>query len=531
MDAADLVIGHAPGAFSIYDLTGNYRWVSAGFHDVLGYTAEDLVGRNAYEFIHPDDHAVGQEGHQRLFEDDGAVIVRCRLRASAGTYRWVETSSRLVRAQQVIVSTSRWVEGERSAMATLETERELANRRRTVDEQYRHFLTAVSHRARHPVTVIRGMAELLQTHAGDLEPERRAELTERILANATKLADLIDDVTQAERLARRADRVQVRPVDLQALLSEVLADLATADAPITVTVPPDLVVFGDRDMLGLACKALLENAIDHTPFDTPIWVGSRQVHDGTLITVKDAGPGVPPLLREAIFDAFHRGDPHAPDPGLGLGLHTVAEIAAGHGGRVWVEDREGGGAAFHLLLPTPAAQTVHEERTPATAAHSTSPDETPTDTSPRIIPAPDIRVLVVDDDRMVTELMATTLEIEGFEVDVAHDGTQALQRITDAPPDLLVCDVHMPELDGRQLVRTIRETPAIADLPVILCSAQSDDTSQWHSWSSGADSFVTKPFSPDHLVVEVIRVLTERRTAAVRAREATSRTPLSDPPG
>lgn len=529
MNVADLVLNHSPGAFSIRDLVGNYLWVSAGFHDVLGYTADELVGRNTYEFIHPDDHAAGQEGHQRLLAQDGPVVVRGRLRADDGTYRWVETSSQLVRDRQVIMSVSRWVDGRRSAMQTVQTERELANRRRTIDEQHRHFLTAISHRARHPVTIIRGMAELLHTHGGDIDEERRAQLTERIVANAAQLADLVEDVTQAERLSQRADRVQVQPVDLQALLRERLADLADDDPPITVTVPPDLVVFGDENLLGLACKALLENAIEHTPFDTPIWVESRQAHDGTIITVKDGGPGVPPALRETIFDPFHRGDPHAPDPGLGLGLHTVAEIAAVHGGRAWVDDREGGGAAFHLLLPTPAAQTLYEERTSKETPRSTSPDPQEPDAPPTIIPAPGIRVLVVDDDRIVTELMAATLEVEGFAIDVAHDGAQALQQITDSPPDLMVCDVRMPKMGGRELVTTIRATPAIEDLPVILCSAQSDDQSRWQSWASGADSFVAKPFLPDQLVAEVIRVLTQRHTASTRARQATSRTTLSDP--
>lgn len=517
MDLTKLVTEHAPGAFSVYDLAGHYVWVSAGFHDVLGYTADDLVGRNAYEFIHPEDHAAGQAGHQRLFEDEGPVLVRCRLRAADGTYRWVETSSRLVREQGAIVSSSRWVDGKESVIQTLQSERELATRGRDFERQQRHFLTAVSHRARHPVTIISGMTELLRTRADDLSAAQRAQLVERISVNARRLAELVEDVTQAEQLAQRSDRLRVRPVNLHNLLASCLAELADEDAPITTLVPPDLVVFGDQEMLELACTALLENAIEHTPIDTPIWVESRQAHDGTVITVKDAGPGVPPPLRDAIFEPFHRGDPNAPDPGFGLGLHSVAEIAAGHGGRVWVEDRVGGGAAFHLLLPTPAAQVVYEHvsemadrptgRTPAAAD---DPGDAP-------VAAPPVRVLVVDDDRMVTELLATTLEVDGFDVDVAHDGTEALRRVTESPPDLLICDVRMPDVDGRQVVRTIRSTPAVAELPIILCSAEDDDASQWRSWRSGADSFVAKPFSPDRLVAEVIRVLTQRRSSRASA--------------
>ncbi len=521
MELSALIAEQAPGAFSVSDLSGTYRWVSEGFVSTLGYTAEHLVGRDAYELIHPDDHPASQEGHQRLFEQDEPVVVQCRLRAADGTYRWVETASRLDRDRQLIVASSRWVEGKQSAVETLQVERELAGRRRALEQQHRQFLTAVSHRARHPVTVIRGMTELLLTHADRMGPERRSQLLERIDANAERLAELVEDVTQAEHLARRTDRVKVRPIDLHGLVRDVLAEVADADAPVTVTVPPDMVVFGDEAMVRVALKALLENAIAHTPVGTAVWVQSSTVHDGTVISVKDAGPGVDPVLHEAIFEPFHRGDPSATDPGLGLGLHAVAEIAAVHGGRVWVADRDGGGAAFHLLLPTAAAHTVSRQRGAAAAA-TTAPAPQADDDPVRVVLAPGVRVLVVDDDPVVTELVAMALEADGFVVDTFHDGARALERVTQQPPDILICDVRMPEIDGRELVRAIRATPGVSELPIILCSALTDDENQWRSWSSGADSFVAKPFSPDHLVHEICRVLTARGPRSRQRRSDTT---------
>lgn len=510
-----LVVEHAPAAFTVSNLDGTYRWVSDGFARPMGYTPEELTGRSAYDLIHVDDHAASKLAHERLLEDGHPVVtVRGRLRCSDGTYRWVETASRWAADERAIVSTSHWVDSEESAAEYLRTERDLAGRFRRLDEQHRHFLTAISHRARHPVTIVRGVADLLSRHGHELDEPRRAKLLERLAANALLLEELVEDVTQAETLASRAERVQVRPVDLNGVLRQCLARVATPDAPITVTVPDDAVVFADVRLLRLALQALIDNAIEHTPVGTPIWVSLNRAHDGAVITVSDAGPGVHPSQRDAIFAPFERANVDDADPGLGLGLHSVAEIASVHGGRAWVDARTGGGAAFHLLLPLAAAEQLRRawEDPDASPRPVTGVTRVNGATEPRTRPVTTgVRVLVVDDDPTICELLAMTLGVEGFDVETAYDGAEALARIAADPPDVMIADVMMPELDGRDLTRRIRANPAVQDLPIILCSAMSEDRDQWRAWRTGADSFVAKPFDPDELIVEVQRLLTARR--------------------
>ncbi len=112
-------------------------------------------------------------------------------------------------------------------------------------------------------------------------------------------------------------------------------------------------------------------------------------------------------------------------------------------------------------------------------------------------------VLVVDDDPSLLAMLGMALQVEGFEVRRAITGQQALAAITESRPDVVILDVMMPGLDGREVTRRLREQPATADLPIVICSALSRDDDQWKAWSAGANSFVAKPFDIAALVDEV----------------------------
>lgn len=123
-------------------------------------------------------------------------------------------------------------------------------------------------------------------------------------------------------------------------------------------------------------------------------------------------------------------------------------------------------------------------------------DGSTTEPSPRT-------VLVVDDDPSLLAMLGMALQVEGFEVRRAITGQQALAAITESRPDVVILDVMMPGLDGREVTRRLREQPATADLPIVICSALSRDDDQWKAWSAGANSFVAKPFDIAALVDEV----------------------------
>jgi CheY-like chemotaxis protein len=189
------------------------------------------------------------------------------------------------------------------------------------------------------------------------------------------------------------------------------------------------------------------------------------------------------------------------DPGLGLGLNTVAEIAAQHGGRVWVEDRVGGGASFHLLLPTAAAERMQR------------PAGTPDDTrTPIHVGQQMVRVLVIDDDPNMMALLKMALGGEGFDVDVAMTGETGLDRAMNGAPDLIVLDAALPDIDGRELSKRIRSNPAGADVPIVMFTNLADPRHETAAIRAGVNGFVAKTRGVDKLIRELRRLIAVTET-------------------
>ena len=161
------------------------------------------------------------------------------------------------------------------------------------------------------------------------------------------------DLLDIDRLNRGIVEPQYRTIDLGALTRRSVESLDTlADRSIELDLPT-LVMTIDPPKVERMVENLLTNAVRHTPDSSHIWVRLQAVTDGALLTVEDDGPGVLLRLRHAIFEPFRQGPtPSSHAPGTGIGLSLVGRFAELHGGRAWVEDRAGGGAAFHVFLPS-----------------------------------------------------------------------------------------------------------------------------------------------------------------------------------
>jgi PAS domain S-box-containing protein len=230
-------------------------------------------------------------------------------------------------------------------------EREAAQRLRALDEMKNTFLEAVSHDLRTPLTSILGSALTLEQ--GSLSEADAADLVRRIASNARKLERLLSDLLDLDRLQRGIVSPQRRPTDLSELIHQAVRDAEVlAGRHVEVDVPAPLVANLDTAKVERIVENLLANASRHTPPEARIWISARRHEQGVLIAVEDDGPGIPPELREAVFEPFRQAPgPAHHDPGVGVGLTLVARFAELHGGRAWVEDRPGGGASFRVYLP------------------------------------------------------------------------------------------------------------------------------------------------------------------------------------
>ncbi len=246
---------------------------------------------------------------------------------------------------QMGVAVERAQLAEENARAHLESERE---RLRSV------LLSSVSHDLRTPLGVIEGSASTLLDEAATLDAVTRRDLLVTIREESERLGRRVRDLLDMTRL--EAGRIQL-DVEWQSLEEVVGAALqrvehGTGERRVSVELPEELpLVPCDGALTEQVVVNLLENALKYSPAEAPVEVSARAAGSEVIVTVADRGPGVPPGEEERIFEKFHRAAAQRRTEGVGLGLAICKAIVAAHDGQIWVESRDGGGAAFHLALP------------------------------------------------------------------------------------------------------------------------------------------------------------------------------------
>lgn len=341
-----------------------FEYVNPALVQMAGYTPEEVYAdpRVLLETVlDPEDRFTEEDVRDRAHAaPESEEPFRVRWIHRDGSKRWVEEQhspihderGNLVAVQGIVRDVTAQARYEEALRAALEQEREVGDRLRRLDEMKNTFLSAVSHELRTPLTTIQGFAQVLQARHDELSSEQITMMLDRLARNAVRLGELLTDLLDIDRLSRGG---ALEPVlldtDVGALVMSVLGEVELPDHPVTLNVEPVMASI-DAPKIERVVRNLVANAGRHTPRGTPVWIGVRPDGDDVRISVEDGGPGVPDELKPAIFEAFEVGMSGAARVGgAGIGLTIVSRFVDLHHGSVWVEDRPGGGAAFHVLLP------------------------------------------------------------------------------------------------------------------------------------------------------------------------------------
>jgi PAS domain S-box-containing protein len=378
----------------------------------------------------------------------------------------------------------------------------LAEANRLKDE----FLANLSHELRTPLNAILGWSDLLSKKQFDAATTQRA--IETIARNAKAQAQLVSDVLDLSRIVAGRMRITLQPLDLGRTVHDAIdAVRPAAEAKgVNLSFEPESTpgrVAGDPDRLQQVLWNLLSNAVKFTPAEGSVWVTTRRARGEVEIEVRDTGAGIPLDFLPFVFDRFSQHDRSTSRQhgGLGLGLAIVRQLVELHGGTVRASSGgPGKGSAFTVSLP---ARSAVDAASPAEEAQRwVLPAASPAEAAHLLA---GVSVLVVDDEADARDLATAVLEQQGARVSVAASAGEAIDRLRERPPHVMVADIGLPGEDGYSLIQRVRssEDCRLAGLPAVALTAYGREEDRVRMLQAGFQQHIAKPLYPDELVAVV----------------------------
>lgn len=499
-------MAHSPACAWITDYQGQILYLSPTYYQTFQLTTQDAVGKTISELF---DAEIAQQFLENIrtvaltTQTIETIEIAPRQDGTMGdflVYRFpiVEPTGELVVGGVAVdVTERRRAEEEREQLLLREQAAreaaEVANRMK--DE----FLAVLSHELRTPLNPILGWARLLRT--GKLDENKKAIALETIERNAQLQTQLIGDLLDISRILQGKLSLKISLVNLAAIIEAAkntvqLAADAKAIQIHTELSPVDQPCMGDANRLQQVLWNLLTNAVKFTPTGGQVYIKLESVGIYAQIQVRDTGKGISLEFLPYVFDTFRQADSATTRQfgGLGLGLAIVRHITEMHGGTVHASSLgEGQGATFTVQLPlmlkTVETQPQTQPRTSVSNLHG-------------------VRVLVVDDEADARELVAFIIQDYGSEVTTAASAAQAWKLLPEWPPDILVCDIAMPQIDGYSFIQQIRQSSQpYCQIPALALTAYAGEYDQQQAIAAGFQRHLAKPVMPDELVQAIAHLL------------------------
>jgi len=393
------------------------------------------------------------------------------------------------------------------------------------------FFTNISHEFRTPLTLIQGA----------LERVKRLNLTSQELnypmqtmeKNTRRMLRLIDQLLEFRKMQNNKLALSLEETDVMAMLYEIflsfrdMAESKNMDFRFIPSVSA-YKMFIDKNKLDKIIYNLLSNAFKYTPQEGRVYMYARVDEDsGQLeIKVKDSGVGIPKDKQNQLFSRFMQSN--FSGESVGIGLHLTYELVLVHKGNIQYSDNEGGGSVFTISIPLnsdiyeekdfliPNNILLQEKNKPVLY----EPDGHPLQELIKPNPLNRQKVLIIEDNNEVRQYLKEELS-PYFELLLAEDGLKGFEKAQKETPDLIVCDVLMPEMNGYEVTRKLKADFQTSHIPIILLTALSTQENYLEGIESGAEAYISKPFSIRLLVTRIIKILEQRE----RLREKFSEEP------
>jgi signal transduction histidine kinase/ligand-binding sensor domain-containing protein/DNA-binding response OmpR family regulator len=399
-----------------------------------------------------------------------------------------------------------------------------------INELKLRFFTNISHEIRTPLTLILGPLEDI-LHEGKVSSEIQNQL-KLMKKNTKRMLDLVNQLLDFRRIQNNKMQLNVQEVDLIAFTQSIyesfiplakhngiILKFSKQDSPITI--------FADAVKLDSIIYNLISNAVKFTPKGKIVSISvttSDTTPEQALVNVMDEGPGIAHENISDIFTRFvilNKND----NRGSGIGLALAYELAKLHNGDLKVSSQVGKGSCFCLSIPLRNEAllqsgniTTGDSITMKSPERNFSEEIQVANSSPGLLDKAKTSVLIVEDNRQIAEYIQGQLNVE-FNCLIAENGKEGLKQAEIHSPDVIVTDIMMPEMDGIEMTRLLKENFSLCHIPVVIMTAKSDIQDKITGYETGAEAYITKPLNVRHLKAVLNSFINQRKLVISKFRD------------
>ena len=414
--------------------------------------------------------------------------------------------------------------------SSLEKTKWESQQKQELNEERLRFFTNITHELRTPLTLIMGPLEDLM--ADSRLPEVLAKKVKSIHASSERLLNLINEILEFRKTETQNRRLTVAHSDIKAFVKEIgnrFKDLnRNPQVTINVNMPeqPTVDIYFDSEIISTVLNNLMSNAIKYTPKGSiDLTLSCIQGKTGSAeqdalqkvsISVKDSGYGISKSAIPHVFDRYYQAKGLHQASGTGIGLALVKSLAKLHEAELTLQSEEGKGTEFCFVLDANNTypNALHKEDAPANE-EVLLPTEEGNSSKEEEKEQADVRplLLVVEDNDDIRQYVNESL-CEDYRIIEARNGKEGRDLAFNQIPDLIVSDIMMPEMDGIEMMKILKNDIRTSHIPIILLTAKTTPIDQEEGYNSGADSYLMKPFSASLLHSRIRNILSGRRRLA-----------------